>query len=352
MKNRLNLILKIITAKDDGRASVSEILLDINKNLKKKVAKVTINRDLEKLIKERMIERVGEGRTTSYKIALGQSFFKEIDISEYFKIEPDRREIMDSFNFKAFDIIKKIDLFQKEELEKLIKLNTIYQNNLKKISSTILKKEFERLTIELSWKSSQIEGNTYDLLETEFLIKENRESKGHTKKEAIMILNHKEALDYIRKNSKSFKEITVSLIKDVHNILIKDLGISEGVRRNKIGITGTKYRPLDNKKEIEKGLMDMCEVINSKKDVFSKVLLANTLIAYLQPFNDGNKRTSRFIGNAILLANNYCPLSFRSIDDLEYKKAMILFYELNSIRRFKELFIEQFNFAVNNYFKA
>ena len=74
------------------------------------------------------------------------------------------------------------------------------------------------------------------------------------------------------------------------------------------------------------------------------------LIAYIQPFVDGNKRTARLLGNALLMANNACPLSFRSVDEAEYKKDLIVFYEQNSLRAFKELFIEQFKFAVENYF--
>jgi sulfatase maturation enzyme AslB (radical SAM superfamily) len=58
------------------------------------------------------------------------------------------------------------------------------------------------------------------------------------------------------------------------------------------------------------------------------------------------------IGNAVLWTNNFCPLSYRSVDEAEYKKAIILFYEQNSARYFKELFIEQFKFAVKNYFLA
>ena len=74
------------------------------------------------------------------------------------------------------------------------------------------------------------------------------------------------------------------------------------------------------------------------------------MISYIQPFEDGNKRTARILGNAILLANNTCPLSYRSVNEADYKKAMVLFYEQNSARFFKELFTEQFKFAVENYF--
>ena len=91
-------------------------------------------------------------------------------------------------------------------------------------------------------------------------------------------------------------------------------------------------------------------MINGKQNVFEKSLLALVLISYIQPFIDGNKRTARIVSNAILINHNYCPISFRTIDAVEYKKAMLLFYEQNNISSFKEIFISQFEFAVNTYF--
>ena len=54
--------------------------------------------------------------------------------------------------------------------------------------------------------------------------------------------------------------------------------------------------------------------------------------------------------NAILVNEKHCPLSFRTVDSIHYKKAMLLFYEQNNIASFKEIFINQFEFAVNTYF--
>jgi Fic family protein len=65
---------------------------------------------------------------------------------------------------------------------------------------------------------------------------------------------------------------------------------------------------------------------------------------------DGNKRTARIISNAMLMSHHYCPISFRTVDSVEYKKAMLIFYEQNNISAFKKIFIEQFEFAVKTYF--
>ena len=94
----------------------------------------------------------------------------------------------------------------------------------------------------------------------------------------------------------------------------------------------------------------MISLINEKEFFFEKSFLALLLISYIQPFEDGNKRTSRILGNALLLANDYCPLSYRSVDEVEYKKGVLLFYEQNSAFYFKQLFLDQFRQAIKRYF--
>jgi len=94
----------------------------------------------------------------------------------------------------------------------------------------------------------------------------------------------------------------------------------------------------------------MCTLVNQKEDVLEKALLALVLLSYIQAFVDGNKRTARIVSNALLIAQGYCPLSFRTVDSIEYKKAMLVFYEQNNIQPFKEIFMNQYEFAVNSYF--
>jgi len=128
------------------------------------------------------------------------------------------------------------------------------------------------------------------------------------------------------------------------------MGIKKEIRNDPVRITGTKYRPIDNRADIINYLHKTIDTINSLADPFSKALIAVLMISYIQPFEDGNKRTVRILGNAILLANNVCPLSYRSVKEADYKSATILFYEQNNAVFFKELFMEQFEFAVDNYF--
>ena len=128
------------------------------------------------------------------------------------------------------------------------------------------------------------------------------------------------------------------------------LGVDKGLRKSPVGIVGTNYKPLSNQFQIKDAADKLIKTINNTKNIVEKALFTVIMISYIQPFEDGNKRTGRILANAILFANGYCPLSYRSVSESDYKKAVIIFYENNSLDYFKKLFVEQFKFAVDKYF--
>lgn len=312
-----------------------------------KSSKVTILRDLDVLINEGLIAKTGTTRAALYDVSVQNKLLDDVDIEAYFAND-DRKLANNRFNFDIMSHLSNL-LTPKEKQEYTV-LNEQYLTNKAKMSPTILRKEFERLTIELAWKSSKIEGNTYTLLDTERLIKENVSASGKTKEETQMIINHKTALDFITENPSVYKELTVRKIEELHRLLVQDLGVSYGVRKTLVGIVGTDYKPLDNEFQITEALEQLVKLVNNTENPLEKALITVLMISYIQPFEDGNKRTSRILGNALLLANDYCPLSYRSVDEVEYKKGIILFYEQNNASYFKKLFLEQYKQAVIKYF--
>lgn len=306
----------------------------------------TINRDLLKLLQNNVLKQIGSGRTTKY--LLNQTILlKKINVDDYYKIDY-RTNIIENFNMEIFDEFN--NLFTKDELKHIEELNQIYRNKILGQTDTGIKKEFERLTIDFAWKSSNIEGNTYTLLDTERLIRENVKAKGHNDFEAKMILNHKEALTYILESKDYYKNITLFKLEELHHLISDGLSIKFGLRNSMVGITGTNYHPLDNEFSIKEALEKLFIFLNSNVNPFEKALITVAMISYIQPFEDGNKRTSRMLGNAILIANNLIPISFVGVDSLEFKKALILFYEQNSINYLKQLFLEQFELSIKKYF--
>lgn len=314
-------------------------------------SEATLKRLISVLVKNKAVNVEGNARATRYCLSEQARLFMPLNLDTYFSQDVDERKVQTSFNFALIrEQLPKVSLFSDEERSHLGDLQKKFLQHVDDMTQNEYNKEMERLGIDLSWKSSQIEGNTYSLLETERLLRESKTADGKTQEEATMLLNHKYALRFILDNPDYLQELTLSHIEDIHSLLTQGLSVDKGIRHRRVGITGTNYRPLDNESQIREAMRDSCDLINSKNDVFEKALLALVLISYIQAFSDGNKRTARITSNAILIANGYCPLSFRSVDSIDYKKAMLIFYEQNNLYAFKRIFIEQFEFAVNEYF--
>lgn len=344
LNRRQQKILKIL--RDFGQISSTDLFKTHGKDLG--ASKITIIRDLNLLLQKGLITSIGKARSTQYRLTHDISLLRFIDLDAYFDMSFTERNAKKDFQAEIFSQLH--SLFTAEEKKHFKTISTEFIKRMELFDQTLFKREFERFVVEFSWKSSQIEGNTYDLLETEALIKMHVEARGHTKKEAAMILNHKSALNNIIEKPTYFQKLTVGKIVELHEILMQDLEISTGVRKRQVRITGTPYIPPIGEKTLKTLLGEIVNVINRTSFPPEKALIAGAMIAYLQPFADGNKRTARIVANAILLAYNYFPLSYRNIEPVEYVKAMILFYEQNNLYHMKRIFVGQMEFGEKNYF--
>lgn len=311
----------------------------------------TLKRLIAKEVENGNILVEGRARATRYSLSPQAHLTMPLNIDTYFLKEADERLVQTSFNFELITTqIPQVKIFSEDELQRLNASQALFQKHLAEISESQYRKEMERLGIDLSWESSQIEGNTYSLLETERLLRESKTADGKTKEEAVMLLNHKDALRFILDNQDYMKQLSIRNIEDIHTILTKELSVDKGLRHRRVGITGTNYRPLDNEFQIREAMQASCDAINARENVFEKAILALLLFSYILPFMDGNKRTARLTSNGILIAFGYCPLSFRTVDSIDYKKAMLMFYEQNNLHAFKQIFISQSEFATEEYF--
>ena len=265
----------------------------------------TLKRLIAALVKNEDIVVEGKSRATRYRLSNRAHLLMPLNLDTYFSQDVDERMVQTSFNF---DLIREqmpgVSLFSSEERVHLRNLQRIFRQHIAEMTPNEYNKEMERLGIDLSWKSSQIEGNTYSLLETERLLRESKTANGKTQEEATMLLNHKYALRFILDNPDYLQELTVSHIEDIHSLLTKGLSVDKGIRHRRVGITGTNYHPLDNEFQIREAMHDTCDLINSKEDVFEKALLALVLLSYIQAFSDGNKRIAAAIFLYFLERNN------------------------------------------------
>ncbi len=312
-------------------------------------SKPTLIRELNILSGLGLIKAQGKGKSTAY-VSLQNPLLKFIDFQRYFKADSVlRKGVKTGFDFGIFNYLKTV--FSENEIKEWNKKLLHLSSQEKKLDKTIFKREIERFIVEFSWKSSKMEGNTYSLLETDILIRQMKEAPGHPREEAAMILNHKSAIDYILKNREEFRRLTLDKVLNIHRFLIKNLEVSAGIRKDPVAITGTNYLPLAERDSLIKALRQTIDLINTTVSPIAKAFMASFMIAYIQPFNDGNKRTGRTLTNAILIAYDLYPVSYREVKEIDYVEAMLLIYEQNNLYHLKQMFLEQLEFSRNNYFR-
>lgn len=209
-------------------------------------------------------------------------------------------------------------------------------------SSPMSAKELEYLTIELSWKSSSLEGNTYTLLDTQLLLLEGIKAKDKTEFETQMILNHKKAITFIVEHKELFAgKIAFGTLEELHRIIGYNLGIAAGVRKKFVRITASNYEPLANPHQLREAADTVLTLISRTVHPLAKALLALALVPYLQIFEDGNKRTGRMLANAILIHSVGRGFSLRKTDARELALAYLAFYEFNSARALSGLLLNE-----------
>lgn len=219
-------------------------------------------------------------------------------------------------------------------------------------AGTYAQQILERLLVDLSWASSRMEGNTYNILETERLIRFGEEAAGKDRKEAVMILNHKEAIQYVVENLAAIS-IRRPDICNIHALLADGLMIDPAMagrlRRLPAAIGFSSYRPLDDQYEIAEEFRILVEKAAMIDDPFEQSFFLLVHIPYLQAFDDINKRTSRIASNLPLLKSELAPMSFVTMDDRSYMDGLFGIYELNNVALLREAYIDAYIASARNY---
>lgn len=196
-------------------------------------------------------------------------------------------------------------------------------------ASTYSKGIAERFLIDLSWASSNLEGNTYDHLSTEMLIKYGESAAGRDRLETAMILNHKAAISAMLEGLEgAFPD--AAAVQRRHVLMMRDLldpAHLGTVRRSPVQISATSYRPSSDHVLLTVGLSDLLAKSGHVQDPLEASFLLLAGLSYLQAFGDGNKRMGRLLANEPLLRAGLPPLSFIGIDKTPYILGLIEFYE-------------------------
>lgn len=318
---------------------------DVRRHAAPEASETTVWRALRRLVDEGQLEVSGRGPATRYDLA-GAAVVRAHLQTPYNRRKPAayNKEFLDRYlPNKTFYLLE-------ADRQRLRESGTPVLSPLP--AGTYARRILERLLVDLSWASSRMEGNTYDILETERLIRFGQEASGKDRKEAVMILNHKEAIQYVVDNLADLKIRRPDLC-NIHALLadglLADPAMAGRIRRLPVGITHSSYRPPGDQFAIEEEFDILIEKAAAIKDPFEQSFFLLVHIPYLQAFDDINKRTSRVASNIPLLKADLAPMSFFTANDSDYIDGLIGIYELNNVALLREVYVDAYLASAENY---
>lgn len=218
-------------------------------------------------------------------------------------------------------------------------------------AGTYAREVLEPLLIDLSWSSSRLEGNNKSLLDTKELF-EREAQTGPFDVDTLMLLNHKSAIEFMV-DAIPTEGITVAVIVDLQAKLMRDLLKDArdigSIRRRLVQIDGSVYTPSSMPALLEETLQLIIDKVRHIRNPVEAAFFLWVNLAYLQPFADGNKRTSRLSANIPLMLHNCAPLSFLDVERTDYAIAMLGVYEQRNVAAAVELFEFIYRRSIQKY---
>jgi Fic family protein len=219
-------------------------------------------------------------------------------------------------------------------------------------AGTYARNILDRLLIDLSWNSSRLEGNTYSILDTKRLIAFGKEAQGKDHVEAQMILNHKDAIEFLVNNADEigFNRFTIRNLHGVlANNLLPDPQAAGRLRQIEVEIGQSTFRPLATPQLIEECFNQILDTATAISDPFEQSFFIMVHLPYLQPFEDVNKRVSRLAANIPLIKANLVPLTFADVPKDIYVQATLGVYELNKVELLRDIYLWAYKRSAERY---
>lgn len=205
-------------------------------------------------------------------------------------------------------------------------------------------RHFEEWMVDFVYTSAKIEGNTYDRVDTDNLLRLGITAGSKRYSDAKMIVNLREAFSLVMQ-SDAKTELNEDYLCELHKVLMTELlpPSQQGlVRTEAVTIGASSYRPLSSPIRLKEELKALFAENEKYTDPFERAIHLHCNLAYLQFFHDGNKRSARLMQTAALVQSGISPLFFKDILIDQYQRATVSYYETGNY----ELYV---NFFTKNY---
>ncbi|MCK5296743.1 MAG: Fic family protein [Alphaproteobacteria bacterium] len=182
----------------------------------------------------------------------------------------------------------------------------------------------EWFSVELTYTSNAIEGNTLTRKETAVVLEKGITVGGKSLREHLEATNHAKALSCIYSFSKQ-NLITEQDILNLHSMILRSIDDNNAgkYRSIPVRIAGSEVT-LPSPDKVPSMMKDFVEWLEKNKDMHPVMLAAEAhfRLVTIHPFTDGNGRTARLLMNLILLQKGYPTAIIRKRHRLKYIDAI------------------------------
>ena len=203
------------------------------------------------------------------------------------------------------------------------------QLNIKRpLPPEVVRKLNEQFSLEMTYNSNAIEGNSLTLKETAWVIQDGLTIKGKPMKDHLEARDHFAALTYLYDLVEHDAHPTISevLIRTIHQLVVRETEQQTAgmYRTGNVVITGSDHTPPDVS-ELSVHMRDLIHWIGSNQKKLHPVEFAAMIhhkLVSVHPFFDGNGRTARVIMNLMLLREGYPLVIVLKNDRKKYYQAL------------------------------
>lgn len=189
-----------------------------------------------------------------------------------------------------------------------------------------LRKIKESLTIEWTYNSNSIEGNTLTLRETQMVLQEGITVKGKSLREHFEAKNHEKAIDYLYTLVDEKYVLRSIDILSLHGLVLRMIedDFAGRIRNGGVRITGANFVP-PNATKVSDLLDELIDFVNTNPLGLNDIELATVFhhkLVWIHPFFDGNGRTVRLAMNLLLMRKGFPPAIILKNDRKKYYEAL------------------------------
>ena len=214
------------------------------------------------------------------------------------------------------DILNRIT----QKKQKLDKLRPLPQAALKRLKSEI--------SIEWTYNSNAIEGNTLTLQETRMVLEQGITIKGKKLREHFEVKNHEKAIHYVESLAKPKYKLKEDDIFSIHSLVLENIEseFAGRYRNGQVRILGANFIP-PNYLKVSKLVNELIAYINTnpeKLNIIELVTKFHHKFVWIHPFFDGNGRTARLLMNLLFMRYGYPPAIILNNNRKQYYRSLNL----------------------------